>query len=319
MKESTWSLRATAAAWARPWNAFFHGLCDARVCALIRIGFALIVLLDLAVFFPDRYRWFAEGGVLTADDSRRIASPWAWSLLWSLPGTETVIDCVFAVAFASALLLLVGLLPRLNAACLFVLLYSLEMRNAIIFDSQDTVIRLTAFCLIWIPSARCWSVQALLRKRLILRPSSHLAEETAGDIPGWGLRLLQIQIAMVFFSTALVKLTGNEWIDGTALYYVSRLDDFFGRFPVPAWLFDTPWTVALMTWIVIAVELVVPIFIWFRETRRTCLLLALLFHLANEWTMHLFLFHWIMLVGWLSFVTSDDLALVGFKRQDQRA
>jgi hypothetical protein len=33
--------------------------------------------------------------------------------------------------------------------------------------------------------------------------------------------------------------------------------------------------------------------------------------------MHLFLFHWIMLVGWLSFVTTDDLALLGLIRKPQ--
>jgi vitamin K-dependent gamma-carboxylase-like protein len=122
-----------------------------------------------------------------------------------------------------------------------------------------------------------------------------------------------------------LKLAGDEWIDGTALYYVSRLDDFFGRFPIPAWLFDTPWVVAPMTWGVLIVELAVPMLIWFKETRRWCLLATVLFHLANEWTMHLFLFHWIMLVGWLSFLTTDDLTWVtrgcrpGGKQQRQPA
>jgi hypothetical protein len=46
--------------------------------------------------------------------------------------------------------------------------------------------------------------------------------------------------------------------------------------------------------------------IWFRETRRLALALVVLFHLANEWTMHLHLFHWVMLVGWLAFVQPQD-------------
>jgi len=314
MSDSANSLQATAAAISRAWHAFFHAPLDARVAAIVRIAFAVVVLADLAVLYPDRQRWFTDQGVLTAETSRLLANPYGWSLLWWLPSTPAVIDGVFAIAFASAVLLLVGLLPRANAACLFVLLYSLVMRNAIIFDSQDTVIRLLAFCLIWIPSAQCWSLEAVLKTRLSPHPDPLPKGE---EVNGWGLRLIQIQIAMVFLSTALVKLSGKEWLDGTALYYVSRLDDFFGRFPVPAWLFDTPWTVALMTWAVILVELTVPILIWFRKTRRLCLVMALLFHLANEWTMHLFLFHWIMLVGWLSFVTSDDLALLGLKRQDE--
>jgi hypothetical protein len=92
------------------------------------------------------------------------------------------------------------------------------------------------------------------------------------------------------------------------MYYVSRLGDFFGRLSVPAFLFDAPWPVAFITWSVVAAEVLVPFFIWFRETRRACLVLVVAFHLANEWTMNLFLFHWLMLCGWLAFLTPEDFA-----------
>jgi hypothetical protein len=122
---------------------------------------------------------------------------------------------------------------------------------------------------------------------------------------------LQIEMAAMLFSAGLLKLAGSEWLDGTALYYVSRLDDFFGRFPTPAWAFDSPWLVAWMTWSVLLGELLVPWLIWFRETRRLCLAVVVMFHIANEWTMHLFLFHWIMLCGWMAFLTADDVRAVG--------
>jgi hypothetical protein len=138
-------------------------------------------------------------------------------------------------------------------------------------------------------------------------------------VPGWPLRLLQIEMAAMFLSTGLVKLNGDKWLNGTAMYYVSRLDDFFGRLPVLGFLFDTPWVVALMTWTVIAAELLVPIFIWFRETRRVCLVVAIGFHLANEWTMNLFLFHWLMLCGWMAFLTPEDFAWAGNRSHAGRA
>jgi hypothetical protein len=139
--------------------------------------------------------------------------------------------------------------------------------------------------------------------------------------PGWGLRLFQIQMAVILFSTGMAKLQGDSWVDGTALYYVSRLDDFFGKFAVPAWAFDTPWMVALMTWAVVLVEIIAPLLIWFRETRLWCLLAIVAFHLANEWCMHLFLFNWIMLCGWIAFLTPNDLrwlsGLSGFARSTE--
>jgi len=66
--------------------------------------------------------------------------------------------------------------------------------------------------------------------------------------------------------------------------------------------------VACITWSVLLAELLVPIFIWFKETRLACLIIVVLFHLANEWTMNLFLFHWLMICGWLSFVSPADFS-----------
>src|SRR6185436_19991165 len=106
------------------------------------------------------------------------------------------------------------------------------------------------------------------------------------------------------------KVVGEPWRDGTALYYVARIDDLWGRFPVPHYFFDTPWTVRAMTWSVLYVELAIPFLIWIPQARRFSLLVLLAFHLSNEWAMHLFLFHWIMLCGWLSFLKREDFDAV---------
>lgn len=91
------------------------------------------------------------------------------------------------------------------------------------------------------------------------------------------------------------------------MYYVSHLTDYFGRFPTPDFFWQTPSVVRLITWGVIAAELLIPLLIWWRGARLWALAAALLFHLTSEYSMFLFLFHWIMLVGWASFLTGDDL------------
>jgi hypothetical protein len=64
--------------------------------------------------------------------------------------------------------------------------------------------------------------------------------------------------------------------------------------------------VALITWSVLLAELLCPLLLWFRETRLACVAILVLFHLGNEWTMNLFLFHWLMLCGWMAFLTPAD-------------
>jgi hypothetical protein len=169
-------------------------------------------------------------------------------------------------------------------------------------DAEDTLFRLLAFYLTLMPIGQRWSIDAWLWKRLG-------KARKATRAPLWPLRLLQIQMALVFWSAGLSKINGAAWLNGTALYYVARLDDYFGRFPLPSFLFAKTWLVAFMTWTVIVTELFVPVLIWFRETRRWALLAVVALHLAMEYCMYLFLFNWIMLVGWLAFVEWDDFVV----------
>ena len=301
------SLARTGPRLARCWNDFFHQPTDTRICAAIRIAFSLLVLINLAVLYPDLDWWFTDKGVLKADASREIASPYDWSVLWWLPSTPVVVHTAFWIVAIHALMLLVGVFSRYSALLVFIGLLSFQNRNTLILDSEDHVFRIIALLLALMPCGHLWSVDALFWRQ---RRRKDAVDEAASSTlrAAWALRVLQIQMCLIFLSAGLWKLSGHDWLDGTALYYVSRLEDYFGRFPIPEFLFETPWLVALLGWLVIAVELTVPALIWFRESRRWCLLAALLFHLANEWTMHLFLFHWIMLVGWMSFLQPADFA-----------
>jgi hypothetical protein len=317
MNPPPWSLRTTCRALSCGWNTFFHAPCDARVCAAIRLAVAVVVLLDLAILYPDLDLWFTDAGVLPTDVSHEVAKPYTWSVFWHLPSTSTVVHVCYWIAVAQAVLLLIGLLSNFQMLSLFIWLTSLENRNFLIIDGEDVVFRLVAFCMICMPLGRCWGVDAIFWRWLADRPLTPGPSPTRGEgseryaAPGWGLRLLQIQMCVSLFAAGLWKLSGEAWLDGTALYYVARLDDYFGRFPIPTFLFDSSWLVALLTWSVIAVEVLAPILLWFKETRRFSLIAVALFHLGNEWTMHLFLFHWVMLVGWLAFVSPDDFAWVG--------
>jgi hypothetical protein len=298
------SLKDTWIGLARGWQRFFHGPCDARVCSLIRIIFALLVLIHFAVLYPDLDHFFSDAGVLPLEAALKIAHPFSLSILTWTPQTSEAIHICWWIAVAHGIALLVGFLPRLNALLVFAWIVSFQIRNDVINDGEDCLMRMLGFFLIFLPSGQCWSVDSLVRRALGNYPDGperYLA-------PGWGLRLMQFEMAALFMSSALIKFGGPSWLNGTALYYVSRLDDHFGRFYVPAFVFDIPWLVACITWSVLLAETLVPIFIWFRETRLVCLVIVVIFHLANEWTMNLFLFHWLMLCGWLSFVSAADWA-----------
>lgn len=296
------------AAWrslSRGWHEFFHAPLDTRVCALVRIAYACLLLVHWAVLYPDLELWLGESGVLPREVSREIALPYQWSRLWYVPATPAALHACFWIAVAHTVLLLVGLVPRVNAAFLLAWLISFQNRNGFILDGEDSLMRLLALYLALMPCGASWSLNACLVRWWRGHRGTEQYAVLAGA-PAWGLRLLQIQMAFIFLAAGLEKAGDPAWLGGTAMYYVARLDDYFGRFPTPAWLFDQPWSVACITWAVVLGELLVPVFVWFRQTRRWALAAAVLFHLGNEWTMHLFLFHWLMLAGWPSFLAPSD-------------
>jgi hypothetical protein len=48
-----YSLVATVRSLAAGWNEFFHGPQDVRVCAAVRIAYAAVLVVNLAVLYPD--------------------------------------------------------------------------------------------------------------------------------------------------------------------------------------------------------------------------------------------------------------------------
>lgn len=306
MSEPALSIGSSWCTLSGAWQRYFHAQVDARRLALVRIGFAALMLVNFAVLYPDLDTWYGEQGLYPAEAAAAQALPQQWSVLRFIsptnPAAETWLHGLYWLTIVSAGMLLVGFLSRLNALVVFVMLVSFQNRNTLILDGEDTVMRLVGFYLLLMSSGRAWSLDSLV-SRCFAREST----EACPLAPAWPLRLLQLQMVVIFVAAALFKLGGRAWIEGTALSFVCRLDDTFGRLPLPHVLFETPILVRLMSWSVIVVELFAPLLLWFKETRRAALLVIVLFHLANEYAMCLFLFHWIMLVGWSTFLTSEDL------------
>jgi predicted DCC family thiol-disulfide oxidoreductase YuxK len=90
------------------------------------------------------------------------------------------------------------------------------------------------------------------------------------------------------------------WLDGTALYYTARLEDFW-RLPVP-YVFDHLWSIKFATWATLMVEFALGVLIWFRDIRYLVLLAGLMLHLGIEWSMNVPLFSAMMLSAYVAFL-----------------
>ena len=283
---------------ARAFEEFFFSPLDTRACAVLRIGFAVCVIVDLLVIRGSVERWFGEDGLLPLAASRGLVDPHAISPFEWLPASSSTPWIVFGLASAHAVLLLLGVGPRFQALGLLLCLQAFQVRNMLILDGSGIVLRTFAFYLVLMPSADAFSVRAwLARRRGAPLPSVR---------PAWGLVLFRFQMGLIYVGSAWEKLNGADWIDGSALYYISRLDDNFAHGPILDSVFGSLAVCRVLTWATLAVEILLPILLWFARTRRLGIVLGVLFHLGLAMTMNLFLFPWIMIVGLLAFLGTGD-------------
>jgi hypothetical protein len=283
---------------------FLFESCDPRVVPILRIGFALMIIIQALVLWPDAGYWFTDSGVMRTQTAREILGPGSWSLLYYLPSEPWVVQSALAIWIVNGALMLVGFYSRVQAAAIFVWLVSFQNRNPSIHDGEDTVFRIFAFLMVWLPLDAYWSIRKRGESLEPRQDSKNRADRSVGRCvaaDAWALRLFQVQMTAIYASTALSKLEGSTWNDGTAVWYVSRMTDNFGRWISPSWL-DQPYASELATYGTLAIECFLPFGLWIPRLRWLAICLGVLLHLGIEFSMNLFLFQWVMILGLIAFV-----------------
>jgi len=278
---------------------------DLRILNVIRPMFGLFLAINLLFLWPDRHLFFGAEGLIP-DDIYGEFSNTSWKISTFVPRNVWGVNAYFLALFASLGSLIVGFSPRMSALLVFVLLSGLYNSNTLIFDGEDTMFRLLAFFLIFAPGP------------LELKQSGLPGEQGSTPYPIWPLRLFQVQMCAMMLACVWQKLRGDVWIDGTAMYYVFRLYDY-QRLALPEFFTENLSILKVMTWSVVLLELSAPILIWFKKTRIPTILVLMVFHLMTDLTMNLMMFHWIMITGWMSFVSYHDFSALFsmFSKRDQ--
>lgn len=187
-----------------------------------------------------------------------------------------------------------GLFYRVSAVlfCLgFTYVFLLEKAR---YLNHFYLIVLISFLLIFMPAHRKFSLDALLKPSL-----------RSPTVPAWTLRLLQMQIVVVYFFAGVAKCN-LDWIQGEPM--VDFMFDRRYEFPESIrWLLIHPRTAVFMSWSALLLDLVVfPSLLW-RKTRVFAMIAAVTFHLLNTQLFLIDIFPWFMLAASFVFFFPDKL------------
>jgi predicted DCC family thiol-disulfide oxidoreductase YuxK len=133
-------------------------------------------------------------------------------------------------------------------------------------------------------------------------------------ISAWGyacMRLIQIQMAVLYFFSAIDKLQGKMWWSGDALWVA--INNFeFNNIPTD-WLAEHYWLVNIMTYATLITEMGYFFLIWDKRSRPYFLVGAYLLHIGIAVFMGLYFFASVMIAGHSIFLHHDWLATWGEK------
>ena len=285
---------ADKADWSSRWEAYWFAPVPPHSAALLRIAFGTLVLVCLVGLTPVEMFWPANGLAPVPGNSTGIR---AWLLdhgLGSFVGRALFIYLAVAAGVTVA-----GYRSGLAVFATFAGLW-LQLRwNHLPLSAAHQVLLAVFFCLLWMETGQVLSVDAWQRARKGIATPLPLA-------PIWPLRLMRSQISLIYMSSALWKLLYPSWRDGSAGYWVLS-QNMFQRFPwtVPSALEPV---VPLFTWAILLFELLFPLLVWCRISRRATLVIGLALHFGLWLTLEVGPFSFIMMASYIAFVDPASLA-----------
>jgi len=288
---------------AEAWNTFFFEPQSPVPIALFRIIYGSLVIATLVLLYPDWLAWYGTHAWVSLQTMQHVERGTRLNLFTIIPPSDHWLEALFWLFLGSAIFLTLGFLTRLNTVIVFLCLTSTQQRNLYITHGGDTFLRVAGFFLMFAPAGAALSIDRLIR---VWRRKENGG---ARAFSPWAQRMIQIELALVYFAAFCSKAQGSSWVDGTALYYVYHLDEI-RRFPVPSW-FLHPIILKLGTWSALLLEFSLAILIWVSELRYYLLTLGLLFHLCLEYSLNLPLFEWDVLSAYVLFIDAADLGRAG--------
>jgi hypothetical protein len=240
------------------WRRMLFQRVDPRPAGLMRIVFGTVVMvtfvdllgphgpLDESVarfLFTDEGMWLTDmarktygGQTATLWDPEHGFEHWydAFKVMWGkfsilhFRSDPPFVWTVYATMLVSIGLMILGVWTRWTTILAWVLVESVYRYSPVFYTGGDTVVRVFMFLGMFVQWGEAYSVDGWLRRRkAILRGASEIPPLRL--IPAWPLRMMMLQLAIIYCATGLLK-SGNTWANGTALYYSLNLDHFY-RWP----------------------------------------------------------------------------------------
>jgi len=274
------------------WRSFWFEPTSTSTLALFRIALGLLLVAWTLSLGPDLGAFFTNHGLHAPPNSHG----WLWNLFEPF-GEGAAVYVVWGLLLVASVCVTLGLFTRVAAVVAFLAVLSFERQNEFVFNSGDFLIRNLCFYLALAPAGAALSLDRWRR----VRGAEFWQHPLRAP---WAMRLVQIQLSVVYLATVWAKLRGDTWNNGTAVSYALRVGDLM-RFGIPHAITNSLLVSNLLTFGTLFTEASIGVLVWNRRARPWVLLAGVLLHLGIELTLDVGFFSLAMFVLYLSFVSPE--------------
>jgi uncharacterized membrane protein YphA (DoxX/SURF4 family) len=276
------------------WERFWFAEVPPHCYALLRILFGMLAVVSLLQERELTLFWDVDGLVPGIQDGMGLkASLFAYGL-GHVAGRG-----LFFASLASYGCMALGLWSTISVTVSFLALSAQVYWNHLPLSGAHSAIQAVVLCLVFADCGAVWSLDSWLGRR---RGAN---DRVLGAVtyPIAPLRLIRIQVALVYLSSGLWKLFNDQWRDGSAVHYVLSNNVYQRfRYQVPPGLdsLTTLLTYGVMFW-----EISFGLMVLYRPTRRIAIIVGVMMHLGMLTAIEIGPFGWVMLASYVAFLEPE--------------
>lgn len=269
--------------------------------SLLRISLGIIILYNYLIHYAQRFFLWSNAGINTYSDAF-LQNNFS---LYNLSSSLTYFNTIYHLGIFTSLIYLLGYKGRSFAVLNYLFFYSLYIRTTHINDGGDNLLNLCLLFLVFADSTRVISIDALLKSKTKDKSHKSFMYRLKMIIHNFSVLFCIIQLCIVYFFSGAYQLMGELWQNGTAIYYISQVNEFSRpilRYVVKHFL----WGIIIFSYLSIFVKLSFPFTIMNKRLKPFVVLFMVLFHAGIGIGMGLLTFSLTMVIMELLVFTDNE-------------
>jgi hypothetical protein len=267
------------------WNYFFFYPESSCTVAFFRLLLGFLCFMNFALYLPKAKEYLGIDGYFNIKDFYNTNFyKNKFTLFRYLPDNNETIYVFLGIMLIFSLFMSAGLFTRFSSLMVFLGLISIGHRNSSVCSAADAILRIFSLLMIFSRGGESLSLDCYLAGKNLM---------TDEGAP-WVQRLMQIQVSIIYFYSAITKLNHGElWRKGVANYYIMHNRAHAHNIIPKAWI--TKPFVQIITYGALIVEFLTSTTIWIKEFKYLSIVTGLALHLCIEMCLRIQLFGYVMM------------------------